>query len=64
MLRFGAYIIDCCFTDGVKELLNSYKENFDISINEPDKGVYNAMNKGIKVAKGEFLFFLIPVIFV
>lgn len=55
---FEYIIIDGGSSDGGKEFLvqNSHKLTYWIS--EKDFGVYNAMNKGIKVAKGEYLLFL------
>ena len=35
-----------------------YADTIDIAISEKDTGIYNAMNKGVKVAQGEFLLFL------
>ena len=55
---FEFIIIDGGSTDGSKEYIKSHKEKIDYWISEPDKGIYNGMNKGIKVANGEFLLFL------
>ncbi|MFL9831038.1 glycosyltransferase family 2 protein [Flavobacterium sp. ST-87] len=51
-------VIDGGSTDGSKELLESYLEKLDYWVSESDTGVYNAMNKGIKVAKGDFIIFM------
>ncbi len=51
-------IIDGGSTDGSKELIESYSEKIDYWVSEPDTGVYNAMNKGIKAAKGDFVIFM------
>lgn len=55
---FEYIVIDGGSTDGSRELIeqNSVKINYWIS--ESDKGVYNAMNKGVKVANGEYILFL------
>lgn len=55
---FEWIVIDGGSTDGSKELIEQYAEHFSYWVSEPDKGIYNAMNKGIKVAKGEYLQFL------
>ena len=55
---FEWIIIDGGSTDGSKELIEKYSQHITYWVSEPDKGIYNAMNKGIKVAKGEYLFFL------
>ena len=55
---FEWIVIDGGSTDGSKDLINQYVEYFSYSISEPDSGVYNAMNKGIKVAHGEYFIFL------
>lgn len=55
---FEWIIIDGGSTDGSKELIEQYADHFAYWVSEPDKGIYNAMNKGIKVAKGEYLQFL------
>jgi len=56
--NFEHIIIDGGSTDGSKTLIESNKADFSYWVSEPDKGIYHAMNKGIKVAKGEYLFFL------
>jgi glycosyltransferase involved in cell wall biosynthesis len=48
-------IIDGNSTDGTSELISSYKDSRIKHIREKDKGIFDAMNKGIKLAKGQFL---------
>ena len=55
---FEWIVIDGGSTDGSKELITQYANHFAYWVSEPDKGIYNAMNKGIKVSKGEYLLFL------
>lgn len=55
---FEFLIIDAGSTDSTAEIIKQTKDRRLTFISEPDKGVYDAMNKGIKLAKGEFLFFL------
>lgn len=59
---FEYIIVDGASTDGSKEYLdiikaNNKKDNLQI-VSEPDTGIYNAMNKGIRLAKGEYCLFL------
>lgn len=51
-------IIDGASTDGSKEFINENNDMFHYSISEKDTGVYDAMNKGVKAATGDYLFFL------
>lgn len=51
-------IIDGGSTDGSLEIIKQYAQHFSYWVSEPDKGIYNAMNKGILQAKGEYLQFL------
>lgn len=55
---FEWIVIDGGSTDGSKELIEQYANHFAYWVSEPDKGIYHAMNKGIKVAKGDYLQFL------
>lgn len=51
-------IIDGVSTDGTLEVLSKYKDNIAIMVSEPDTGIYNAMNEGIKLATGDLVYFL------
>ena len=51
-------IIDGESTDGTKEILKRYGNKISYWVSERDEGIYNAMNKGAKVARGEYLYFL------
>ena len=55
---FEWIIIDGGSTDGSKELIENYSDYVSYWVSEPDKGIYNAMNKGIKQSHGEYLQFL------
>ncbi|WP_230406417.1 glycosyltransferase family 2 protein [Flavobacterium fluviale] len=55
---FEYIIIDGGSTDGSDAYIESQSGNIDFWISETDKGVYNAMNKGIVKATGEYLLFL------
>lgn len=55
---FEYIVIDGNSTDGSKDILTQFKDSISYSASEPDSGVYNAMNKGIKVSKGDYLLFL------
>lgn len=56
--KFEWIIIDGDSSDGSKELIKSYEKYIDFWISEPDKGIYNAMNKGIQKSTGKYLLFL------
>jgi len=51
-------VIDGASTDGTLSLLNSKKHQLDTLVSELDEGIYDAMNKGIKIAKGDIIGFL------
>ena len=55
---FEWIVIDGGSTDGSRELLEQYADHFAYWVSEPDRGIYNAMNKGIDHAQGEYLQFL------
>lgn len=56
--NFEYIIIDGGSTDGTLEIIKKYQDNIKLWISESDKGIYDAMNKGVKIAKGDYLYFL------
>lgn len=55
---FEYIIIDGGSNDGSVEIIKEYADKISYWISEPDNGIYHAMNKGIKAAKGEYCQFL------
>ena len=53
---FEVIIIDSVSTDSTEAIVLQYKP--DIYISEPDKGIYDAMNKGILHSRGMWIYFL------
>ena len=56
--EFEYIVIDGDSSDGSDEFIRTKDSLIDKWISEPDTGIYNAMNKGIKMASGEYLLFL------
>lgn len=48
-------IVDGASTDHTLKIISKYQDRIDHVISEPDKGIYDAINKGIKVAKNEVI---------
>ncbi len=48
-------IIDGASSDGSKEFIEAKSDKLAKFISEPDRGIYNAMNKGLQYATGEFI---------
>lgn len=56
--QYEYIIIDGESKDGTLEYLEGQGDYIDYWVSEPDKGIYNAMNKGIAKATGDYLLFL------
>lgn len=54
-LNIEYILIDGQSKDKTMEIVNQYKNNIDIIVSEPDMGMYDAINKGIKLATGDIL---------
>lgn len=51
-------IIDGGSSDGTLDIINRYKHMISKVVSEKDSGIYDAMNKGVKIATGEIIYFL------
>lgn len=51
-------VVDGASTDGTREWLETQRPRLGALITEPDRGVYDAMNKGVAAARGDWLLFL------
>lgn len=51
-------VIDGGSTDGTKNIIEEYKDKLAVYISEKDNGIYDAMNKGLAAATGEYVLFM------
>ncbi|QWF70937.1 glycosyltransferase [Methylomonas paludis] len=56
--NFEWIVVDANSTDETINLLNHYDELIDYWISEPDQGIYDAWNKGLQAAQGEWVCFM------
>ena len=57
-LDFEYIIIDGASTDGSVDVIKENVANISYWVSEPDTGIYNAMNKGVQAAHGDYCLFL------
>ena len=48
-------VVDGASTDGSLDIINTYKSRVSMIISEPDDGMYEAINKGIRMATGDII---------
>ena len=51
-------IVDGASKDGTLSIIDRYRSRITTVVSEPDKGLYDAMNKAISLASGDYLCFL------
>jgi glycosyltransferase involved in cell wall biosynthesis len=51
-------VIDGGSTDGTLPIIEGYKRNIKHLVSEPDRGIYDAMNKGLQMVSGDYLIFI------
>ncbi|WP_421941653.1 glycosyltransferase family 2 protein [Pedobacter sp.] len=51
-------VIDGASTDGTLDVVNQYQDHISKIVSEPDKGIYDAMNKGLALATGDYILFM------
>ena len=51
-------VIDGGSSDGTLEILNKYEKSISTLVSEKDKGIYDAMNKGLALATGDYVLFM------
>jgi len=51
-------VVDGASSDGTLAAIEPWRARIDRLVSEPDRGIYDAMNKGVQLATGEFLVFM------
>ena len=55
---FEVIVIDGASTDETPEVVREFSSLIDRAVCEPDKGIYDAMNKGLRIASGQYVWFI------
>ena len=56
--NFEFIVIDGGSTDGSIDVIKKYEGNINYWVSEPDGGIYQGMNKGLRQAKGDYVNFM------
>ena len=51
-------VVDGMSSDGTLDLVKQFRNLVDRLVSEPDSGIYNAMNKGVRLARGSYVLFI------
>lgn len=51
-------IVDGASKDGTVDIIKQYESGISSWVSEPDRGLYDAMNKGLKMATGDYVWFI------
>ncbi|GAA4327293.1 glycosyltransferase family 2 protein [Mucilaginibacter gynuensis] len=57
--NFEYLVIDGNSTDGTQQVIEKYADKIDLFLSEPDKGIPDALNKGVRLAKGKYIVFIL-----
>jgi glycosyltransferase involved in cell wall biosynthesis len=57
-INYEYIIIDGGSTDGTLDIIRKHESHIRYWVSEPDKGLYDAMNKGLQAARGEYVWFM------
>ena len=51
-------VVDGKSTDGTLEIVKKYADQISVIVSEPDRGIYDAMNKAVDLAHNEWIIFM------